>query len=109
MEQLTRGAPEEFAKYINYCKGLMFEEKPDYNYMRQLFKSLMTRSEYTNDGRYDWILKKEGQENQVHMMISREEKKAPIPRQANEMPAAGRGRETQEREERKNNRANMGN
>ena len=38
VEQLTRGSPEEFSKYLIYVKNLMFEEKPDYNYMRSLFK-----------------------------------------------------------------------
>lgn len=38
----------------------MFEEKPDYNYMRGLFKQLLARSGYDADGKYDWVLKKDG-------------------------------------------------
>jgi serine/threonine protein kinase len=41
VEALTRGLPEEFSKYLNYCRNLKFEEKPDYNYLRSLFKDLM--------------------------------------------------------------------
>jgi hypothetical protein len=37
----------------------MFEEKPDYNYLRSLFKTMMANCEYNYDGKYDWILKKE--------------------------------------------------
>lgn len=40
----------------------MFEEKPDYNYLRSLFKAIMSLRGYDYDGRYDWIVKKEGGE-----------------------------------------------
>jgi len=43
-----------------YCKNMMFEEKPDYNYLRGLFKQLMAKHSYEYDGMYDWIIKKEG-------------------------------------------------
>lgn len=38
----------------------MFEEKPDYNYARSLFKTMMHKNAYEYDGQYDWIVKKEG-------------------------------------------------
>lgn len=60
MEQLTRNVPEEFSKYILYCRGLQFEEKPDYNYLRSLFKQIMSRIGYDYDGVFDWVLKKDG-------------------------------------------------
>ena len=34
----TQGFPAEFAMYLNYCRGLRFEEAPDYMYLRQLFR-----------------------------------------------------------------------
>lgn len=40
-ETLTRGLPEEFSRYLQYCKNLQFEEKPDYTYLRGLFRQLM--------------------------------------------------------------------
>ena len=40
VEQLTRGTAEEFAKFIQYCRNCNFEEKPDYNYLRGLLKSI---------------------------------------------------------------------
>lgn len=58
--EVTRGAPEEFTKFLQYCRNLQFEEKPDYNYLRSLFKNIMAKNSYENDGEYDWILKKEG-------------------------------------------------
>ena len=33
-----QGFPAEFAMYLNYCRGLRFEEAPDYMYLRQLFR-----------------------------------------------------------------------
>ena len=36
----VQGFPAEFAMYLNYCRGLRFEEAPDYMYLRQLFRIL---------------------------------------------------------------------
>jgi hypothetical protein len=52
--------PEEFSAYLNYCRNLKFEEKPDYNYLRKLFKDLMNRNGYECDYAYDWVIKKNG-------------------------------------------------
>jgi len=30
VETLCKGFPHQFVKYLNYCKSLKFEEKPDY-------------------------------------------------------------------------------
>lgn len=30
----------EFATYLNYCRQLRFEDRPDYAYLRGLFKDL---------------------------------------------------------------------
>ena len=60
MEALTRGLPEEFSKYLTYCRNLKFEEKPDYNYLRQLFKDLMQKQGFDNDYNYDWVIRKLG-------------------------------------------------
>lgn len=35
---LCKGFPIELSQYLNYCKHLKFEEKPDYLYLRGLFK-----------------------------------------------------------------------
>jgi len=57
---LTRGLPEEFSMYLNYCRNLKFEEKPDYSYLRKLFKDVMYRNNFENDYMYDWVIKKNG-------------------------------------------------
>ena len=35
----------EFAMYLNFCRSLRFEDKPDYPYLRKLFRGLYV---YTN-------------------------------------------------------------
>jgi casein kinase 1 len=59
VEDLCRGYPDEFKVYINYCKGLQFEETPDYAYVRRLFKDLFVRAEYQLDYLFDWCLSPE--------------------------------------------------
>jgi serine/threonine protein kinase len=54
IEELCRGFPSEFATYFNYCRCLGFEEKPDYGYLRQLFRNLFHRQEFTYDYVFDW-------------------------------------------------------
>ena len=41
IESLTRGLPEEFNTYLQYCRNLKFEERPDYNYCRKILKDLI--------------------------------------------------------------------
>ena len=40
---------------MSYTKKLSFEEKPDYNYLRNLFKDLFKKSGFEYDYNYDWI------------------------------------------------------
>ena len=40
---------------MKYCKGLRFEEKPDYEYLKTLFKELMKKMNYEYDNNFDWI------------------------------------------------------
>ena len=36
-EVLCYGLPQEFGEFLNYCKRLKFEDKPNYDYLRNLF------------------------------------------------------------------------
>jgi len=56
VEVLCKGLPNEFATYLQYCKQLKFEDKPDYNYLKTLFKDLFVKSGYEWDYQYDWNL-----------------------------------------------------
>ncbi len=59
IETLCKGYPEEFAIYMNYCRSLKFEEKPDIGYLRKLFKDLFYRMGYEYDFLFDWMVKKQ--------------------------------------------------
>ena len=56
VEILCKGLPVEFSTYMNYCRSLRFEDKPDYGYLRKMFKELFVRENYEWDFVYDWCL-----------------------------------------------------
>nr|XP_015838159.1 PREDICTED: casein kinase I isoform delta-A isoform X2 [Tribolium castaneum] len=60
IEELCKGFPMEFPTYLNYCRQLRFEERPDYSYLRQLFRSLFHRQGFTYDYVFDWNMLKFG-------------------------------------------------
>ena len=55
VEVLCKGFPMEFSTYLNYCRALRFEDKPDYNYLRRLFKELYQREGFDPDAAFDWL------------------------------------------------------
>ena len=59
VEVLCKGFPAEFAMYLNYCRGLRFEEAPDYMYLRQLFRILFRTLNYQYDYIFDWTMLKQ--------------------------------------------------
>ena len=54
-----QGFPAEFAMYLNYCRGLRFEEQPDYMYLRQLFRILFRTLNHQYDYTFDWTMLKQ--------------------------------------------------
>ena len=59
VEVLCKGFPTEFVMFLNYCRGLRFEEAPDYMYLRQLFRILFRTLNYNYDYVYDWTMLKQ--------------------------------------------------
>ncbi|CAF4161064.1 unnamed protein product, partial [Adineta steineri] len=59
IEILCKGFPTEFAMYFNYCRGLRFEEAPDYMYLRQLFRILFRTLNHEYDYTFDWTMLKQ--------------------------------------------------
>ncbi len=55
-EFLTRGFPNEFAIYLNYTRSLRFDDKPDYSYLRKLFRDLFVREGFQYDYVFDWTI-----------------------------------------------------
>jgi len=58
-EVLCKGYPAEFAMYLNYCRGLRFDEAPDYMYLRQLFRILFRTLNHQYDYTFDWTMLKQ--------------------------------------------------
>jgi len=56
VDVLCKGYPSEFVMYLNYCRGLRFDEAPDYMYLRQLFRILFRTLNYNYDYVFDWTM-----------------------------------------------------
>jgi hypothetical protein len=55
-EQLCKGYPSEFRSYFEYCRSLRFEDRPDYAYLKRLFKELFYRKGFQYDNMFDWTI-----------------------------------------------------
>ncbi|XP_042448521.1 casein kinase 1-like isoform X1 [Zingiber officinale] len=54
IEVLCKSYPSEFASYFHYCRSLRFEDKPNYSYLKQVFRELFIREGYQYDYVFDW-------------------------------------------------------
>ncbi|KAL0912993.1 hypothetical protein M5K25_016422 [Dendrobium thyrsiflorum] len=54
VEVLCKSHPPEFVSYFHYCRSLRFEDKPDYSYLKRLFRDLFIREGYQFDYVFDW-------------------------------------------------------
>ncbi|KAA8543385.1 hypothetical protein F0562_021120 [Nyssa sinensis] len=58
IEVLCKSHPSEFISYFHYCRSLRFEDKPDYSYLKRLFRDLFIREGYQFDYVFDWTILK---------------------------------------------------
>ncbi|XP_071715600.1 casein kinase 1-like protein 11 [Rutidosis leptorrhynchoides] len=58
IEVLCKSYPSEFVSYFHYCRSLRFEDKPDYSYLKRLFRDLFIREGYQFDYVFDWTMLK---------------------------------------------------
>ncbi|KAJ6809600.1 casein kinase 1-like isoform X2 [Iris pallida] len=58
VEVLCKSYPSEFISYFHYCRSLRFEDKPDYSYLKRLFRDLFIREGYQFDYVFDWTVLK---------------------------------------------------
>merc|ERR1719265_1725645 len=56
IEVLCKHFPSEFVTYLNYCRSLRFEDRPDYAYLRRFLKDLFFRENYQYDFIFDWTI-----------------------------------------------------
>lgn len=54
IETLCKGFPDEIPAFIHYTRDLKFDDRPDYNFLKRLFKTIMEKEKYELDNEYDW-------------------------------------------------------
>jgi len=59
VELLCKGLPVEFAEFLNYTRDIKFDEKPDYTFVKNLFKKIMDKEKIEIDYNFDWVVKKQ--------------------------------------------------
>jgi casein kinase 1 len=101
VDVLCKHFPTEFSTFLNYCRALRFDDKPDYAYLRRLFRDLFFRQGYAADYRFDWtVLNYQKQEksetNEKQRTTSRNAKEpSSKPQQTADTPNAGDERSKQ--------------
>ena len=61
VESLCEELPEEIVTFCKYTRNLKFAQDPDYEYMKNLFFSILNKNGFINDKQFSWI--KEGNNN----------------------------------------------
>ncbi|KAM0746043.1 kinase-like protein [Meredithblackwellia eburnea MCA 4105] len=89
-EYLCRGFPNEFAIYLNYCRSLRFDDKPDYSYLRKLFRDLFVREGFQYDYVFDWSVQQRVEDgNKAVAITNPADKTGATPAAAAQAPAQG--------------------
>jgi len=63
IEALCKSYPSEFITYFHYCRSLRFEDKPDYSYLKKIFRDLFIREGYQHDYVFDWTVARQAADN----------------------------------------------
>src|SRR6266480_8022367 len=58
IEELCDGIPKEFAEYFNHVRSLRFKDKPNYAYLRKIFRNFFIREGFEYDNVFDWSILK---------------------------------------------------
>lgn len=55
--KLCEGLPDELRKYLEYCRGLRFDERPNYAYLRSIFRDATNSGAYGDPiaNQFDWL------------------------------------------------------
>ena len=53
-EMLCKGFPAEFRSYFEHIRSLRFDDRPDYDYIKRLFRELFFRKGFSYDNIFDW-------------------------------------------------------
>ena len=53
-EELCQGLPPQIQEYVEYTRNLEYEAEPDYNYLKNLFLTILKHYNWEFDYYYDW-------------------------------------------------------
>ena len=53
-ELLCQGLPDAFCQFFDYIRGVQFNERPDYGFLKGLFHKTLAKINYQNDSIFDW-------------------------------------------------------
>eukprot|EP00978_Attheya_sp_CCMP212_P044470 scaffold311268_cov56-Attheya_sp.AAC.3 len=100
-EQLCKGYATEFRSYFEYCRSLRFEDRPDYAYLKRLFKELFYRKGFQYDNMFDWTVLNLQQERsrlppERPMLSAQQPGAGDVP--GDDQPPANRMRESQQQQ-----------
>jgi serine/threonine protein kinase len=56
LDVLCEGLPNEFFTFMEKVRGMRFDERPNYTYLRGLFINLMVKKNFSFDYQYDWVV-----------------------------------------------------
>jgi hypothetical protein len=55
LDDLCDGFPHEFITYLEYIRNVDFEEEPDYDYLKQMFRDMFEQGDFgPMDFVFDW-------------------------------------------------------
>ncbi|KAL6984765.1 Casein kinase 1-like protein 3, variant 3 [Sarracenia purpurea var. burkii] len=79
IEVLCKSHPVEFASYFHYCHSLTFDQRPDYGFLKRLFRDLFSREGCEFDYIFDWTILKyqQAQKSKTQLRLS------PVPGEGN--------------------------
>jgi len=63
---LCSGLPTEVADFLSYCRGLRFEDRPDYSYLRRQLKTYFFQEGFRYDHFFDWTFPPEQDKNDAN-------------------------------------------
>ena len=60
LEILCQGLPDDFKTFIQYARELKFEDRPDYNYLKNIIRKMCENNQLVfNYNKFDWFIRKE--------------------------------------------------
>ena len=73
-EELCKDLPEEFKKYVEYTRGMEYEQDPDYAFLTGLLEAILAKEGAEMDYIYDWTTVEDRLPSSLHCSIQPIEK-----------------------------------